>query len=254
MKSPCCTILGGQPGAGKTTLHSIVRKSDANTVFVIGDDFRGYHPNFVELNNKYGDSVPYTAFFYGKMTEALIAKLSDERYNLVIEGTLRTVDVPENTAALLKSKGYKTELYVIAVSAEKSWQGTIDRFNEMKAEGAAPRATAKGHHDTVVAALPDNLGVLYDRGTIERICLFTREKECIYDSKFTPDINPKDMIKAILDGKPENYFIKRQEPESSEPATTLAGYKQLIDAERNPAIVNSRIRDSIPSKDIKFER
>jgi len=136
------------------------------------------------------------------MTEALIDKLSDERYNLVIEGTLRSTEVPAKTAALLKSKGYTTELYVMAVPAEESWQGTISRFDEMKMIGITPRATDKSYHDMIVAALPDNLGSLYKGDIFNRICLYMRNKECIYDSNSTPHINPKGIIEDILYGRP----------------------------------------------------
>jgi UDP-N-acetylglucosamine kinase len=253
VNSPLGTVLGGQPGAGKSTIHKIVGQREPNTISIVGDDFREQHPNFAVLNEKYSDSVPYTASFSGKMTEALITRLSDERYNLVIEGTLRTADVPEKTATLLNRKGYTTQLYVMAVSAEQSWQGTLSRFDWMKEKGITPRATDKGHHDMVVAALPDNLRTLYDRGSFDQICLYTREKECIYDSKKTPDINPGEIIKPILDGKSINEKMKNLGKENSTPFRTLADYKQLIQAERNPSAVNSTIRAG-PEKNTKSER
>ncbi len=43
------------------------------------------------------------------MTEAIISRLSDQGYNLVIEGTGRTTDVPIQTATMLQSKGYETK-------------------------------------------------------------------------------------------------------------------------------------------------
>ncbi|MDR1329315.1 MAG: zeta toxin family protein [Oscillospiraceae bacterium] len=72
-------LLGGQPGAGKTTLHKIIEQHEPNTIFIVGDDFREHHPNFTALNEKYEDSVPFTAPFAGKMTEALIGEPSAKR-------------------------------------------------------------------------------------------------------------------------------------------------------------------------------
>lgn len=40
------------------------------------------------------------------MTEALIDSLSRIEYNLVIEGTLRTAEVPLKTAELLRQRSY----------------------------------------------------------------------------------------------------------------------------------------------------
>ena len=42
--------------------------------------------------------------FAGKMVEAVIDKLSSLKYNLIIEGTLRSAAVPINTATLLNLK------------------------------------------------------------------------------------------------------------------------------------------------------
>lgn len=39
--------------------------------------------------------------FSNQMTEALINRLSDQGYNLVIEGTGRTTEVPTQTANML---------------------------------------------------------------------------------------------------------------------------------------------------------
>lgn len=42
----------------------------------------------------------------GAMAEALIDRLSNERYNFIIEGTLRTSSAPLRTARLLRGRGY----------------------------------------------------------------------------------------------------------------------------------------------------
>ena len=62
------------------------------------------------------------------MTEALISRLSDQGYNLVIEGTGRTTDVPIQTATMLQSKGYETKMYVTAVPKFESYLVTIERY------------------------------------------------------------------------------------------------------------------------------
>jgi len=196
--TPTATLMGGQPGSGKTTLHNIILESNPNTAIVVGDDYRELHPNFAALNDVYGDSVPYTAQFAHQMTEALIEELSRMGYNLAIEGTLRTTEVPLRTNALLKSRGYSTQLYVMAVSAEESLAGTLRRYEEMKACGHTPRATSKEYHDAVVSSLPDNLGLLYKEGAFDRIRVYRRDLQCVYDSVVNVGINPADMMRDML--------------------------------------------------------
>lgn len=87
-------ILGGQPGAGKSGLTALIKENN-EIVIINGDEFRKAHPHYKKLKEKYGDDyVFHTQYFSGKMTEALIEKVSDNGYNLVIEGTLRTVEIP----------------------------------------------------------------------------------------------------------------------------------------------------------------
>ena len=43
--TPRAILLGGQSGAGKTTLHQICkRKLDGNAIIINGDEFRSSHP------------------------------------------------------------------------------------------------------------------------------------------------------------------------------------------------------------------
>ena len=118
--TPRAVILGGQSGAGKTTIHRVkMLESKGNYIVIDGDTYRSQHPYFRELQEKYGvDSVDYTKMFAGKMVEAVIDKLSSLKYNLIIEGTLRSAAVPINTATLLKSKGYTVDFYLIATKPE----------------------------------------------------------------------------------------------------------------------------------------
>jgi UDP-N-acetylglucosamine kinase len=194
---PRAIILGGQPGSGKTTIHNIAKKDIPDLIIINGDDFRKRHPNFAELVQKYGDdSVKYTGKFAGEITDALIKQLASEKYNLLVEGTLRTIETPLQTCALLQSHGYDVELAVMAVHKDVSWQGTLDRYQAMQEVGLTPRATPKDHHDLVVSVLPENLSQIYHKNVFDRIRLFTREKECVYDNLATPEQDPKLTIDA----------------------------------------------------------
>ena len=78
-------VLGGQPGAGKSTLTSRIEEKMRNNIIAInGDDFRSYHPNYKNLVKAYGDdSVLYTQKFSNAITEKLIEDLGNKKYNLI---------------------------------------------------------------------------------------------------------------------------------------------------------------------------
>ena len=60
------------------------------------------------------------------MVETLVdSVLSQLGFHLLIEGTLRTTDVPRQTAQLLKSRGYQVSLALIATKPELSYLSTL---------------------------------------------------------------------------------------------------------------------------------
>lgn len=188
-------LLGGQPGAGKSGLTTLLKSNDKNLILINGDDFRKEHPHFMELQKMYGkESVEYTKTFAGKMTEALISKLSDKGYNLIIEGTLRTSETPLKTQQELSKKGYQVEMAVIQVRPEVSYLGTLNRYEEMIKLGLQPRATLKKDHQIVVDNIANNLSKLYNAKVFSNIRIYNRESECLYSMKETPNVDPGTLI------------------------------------------------------------
>ena len=202
--SPTAYILGGQPGAGKSSLQAFIMKSNPNCIIINADAFRSRHPYFNEIQKMYGtDSPKYTQPFINQITEQLIDELSTESYNLIIEGTLRTATVPLNTCLALKNKGYRVELHVIAVKRAISYESTLLRYELAIQQGEIPRATAKDHHDMVADAIADNLDVIFESKAFDDIRLFDREGKCLYSTAIRE--LPSNMERAVLDGEWSHY-------------------------------------------------
>lgn len=195
LEHPRAILLAGQPGAGKTELSTmLVSQLGCGAAFLNGDEYRRYHPNYRELYSRYGfDSVQMTSAFSAAVTEQLIETLSDQKINLVIEGTGRTVDVPKATAEKLAAKGYTVEMAVIAVRPEVSLISTLRRFYQMNARGTIPRATALAAHDAVVDALPSNLDSLVRLPSISHVSIWDRELMLLFDSQTDQNI-PSDTL------------------------------------------------------------
>ena len=176
-------------------LHSFILRP------TIRFDYRRYHPDYKSLYEKYGsDSVAMTSAFSGTVTEILIERLSDLKYNLVIEGTGRTVEVPKGTAERLTSKGFTVEMAVIATRPLLSLISTVQRFYQMNERGTIPRATAIEAHDNVVSALPSNLDSLSECPDISKIMIWTRDAILCYDSK-NDSLWPSAKLKHVWNKK-----------------------------------------------------
>ena len=183
---PHAVILGGQSGAGKTTIHRVkMLESKGDYIVIDGDTYRAQHPHFRELQEKYGvDSVDYTKVFAGKMVEAVIDTLSSLKYNLIIEGTLRSAAVPIKTAKLLKFKGYTVDFCLIATKPELSYLTTQLRYLEMLVvDPLQARATPKEHHDGIVQSLIDNINEIEQSGLFESVQVYKRDLVQVYNSK-----------------------------------------------------------------------
>lgn len=196
---PVAYILGGQPGAGKSYLQRNILKNNENCIVINADAFRESHPHYFYIQNLYGDDASiYTQPFINKVTEQLIKDLSDKQYNLIIEGTLRTAEIPLKTCKMLKNKEYTVELQIISVKKEISYESTILRYENAIAAGKIPRATSKEHHDKVVNAICENLDLIYNQNLFNDIKLFDRNDNCLYS--VLQNIKPSKIENSILNG------------------------------------------------------
>lgn len=180
--NPRAMLLGGQSGAGKTALHELcVKRFKEGGIVINGDEYRSRHPRFAELDAQYGpEAVAHTAAWAGQMVEALVGALSSMRYNLVVEGTLRTSEVPMRTAELLRRKGYGVSLALMAVKPEISLLSCQIRYELMRLAGTTPRATDPAHHNKIVDDIVRNVGVLDDSGMFDEIRLYSRERKLLF--------------------------------------------------------------------------
>ena len=196
---PKAILLGGQSGTGKTTIHRIKqREFQGNIIIIDGDSYRSFHPNY----QKYGkDSVDYTKVFAGQMVEYLVDELSKQGYHLLIEGTLRTTEVPRKTAQLLITKGYQVSLALIATKPELSYLSTLIRYEELYAiDPSQARATPKEHHDRIVEHLVDNLRELEKDKIFNQIQIYQRDQSCVYDSQ-VDETSAAEVLHECLFGK-----------------------------------------------------
>lgn len=184
VEHPEAFLLGGQSGAGKTTLHRLlqVRLAD-NAIVVNGDEYRSRHPRFEQISDQYGVDAPArTAAWAGCMVEAVVDALSIMGYNLVIEGTLRTSEVPLKTAQLLHGRGYRVSLALMAVKPEISLVSCQLRYEQMRLAGTEPRAVDPAHHLAIVEGIVGNLATLEESGMFDSVSLYSRSEQCLFSS------------------------------------------------------------------------
>lgn len=234
-REPWAILTGGQPGSGKSSIEKRVNYISSNFVFLNTDEFRDSHPRYEDIKKEYGSDHPkHTAQWAGAITEALIERLAKEKYNLLIEGTLRTTEVPEQTAHRLRTNGYKVDLYVMAVKPEVSFTGTITRFFQGLQNDNNGRAVDKKHHDLVVSRLQENLIYLAKKKRFDEIVVCNRAGE------LTRSQNNPDEITAAIN---HEWSRPLTEKEAQDLCRQQAFVYQMLKAEQQKEV--SKINEAI---------
>ena len=183
-QSPKAYILGGQPGAGKSTsTDKLVKQYNRNILTIDLDEYRKQHPNYEALYEKYGKELSsYTHEFAGEIKEEIQKRATDAKYNIIIDGTLKNVNKAEKQIDDLKNKGYSVDVLIHTCPKEVSWQSVNARYENALKQGRIPRYVPKHVHDQVVEALPANADKLSQSNQIESLTVHNRQEK-IYDSK-----------------------------------------------------------------------
>lgn len=200
-------LLGGQPGAGKSYGTMEIKKRLNNNVLIInGDEFRAFHKHFKEIYQEYGkDASKYTGKFAGAMVAKVRDRAIQERFNIVIEGTFRTVEVPLKELKNFKEKGYEAAVVICTCQKELSWESTIKRAEAQKEANLQPRYVPKEHHDLVVANLAKNVKEVFSSG-VDRLEIYSRSEK-LFDSRVN---NPKE-IEGIINGELQGLNLIKKE-------------------------------------------
>lgn len=183
---PAAVVLGGQPGAGKSAMQSAAEqefKGRGGALAIVGDDLRAYHPEYRTLLQQNDKTAAYfTDRDSGQWVEKLIAYAKEQRFNLVIEGTMR---VPEKVAATLtdlRGAGYAVEARAIAVNERLSTLGIHQRYEKMVADRGHGRFTVPASHEAAYRAMPGTLEMIERERLADRVAVYARGGVQLYEN------------------------------------------------------------------------
>ena len=174
-EKPLAILLGGQPACGKSILLKRAEKDHPNKDFlsVNGDLYRAFHPNVSELIKDSQNYSNETQIFSNVFTEKLIEEAIKRKSNIIVEGTMRNLDVPINTTNLFKKAGYTVEVYAIAAPDLITQLGVYTRFLEEINKKGVGRLADMQVHNVAVNGLPKSLDALYRLKLVDKISLYT---------------------------------------------------------------------------------
>jgi UDP-N-acetylglucosamine kinase len=183
-KNPVGYVLGGQPGAGKSSLTKAILHNSQNTISIDLDNYRRWHPFFSEIQKTYGkESSRITQKFAAKILDAILQRAINKKLNIIIEGTFRTADVPLKTLKTLKDNGYKTFVCIKTCPAEVSWNRCLERYEKgLQEKRGLERYTGRDVHDLVVKNLAKNADIVFKSGLADKFGVVGDAGTLLFDS------------------------------------------------------------------------
>ena len=225
--NPCAIYIGGQPGCGKTTALRKIKKEweNNNVICIIGlDNYRVFHPNYKlmeqEINKKWegkqetdneskgNDIADFTSNFAGCVSDKIIERLSDLKYNIAIEWGMRNPKVPLETMEMLKKKGYTNKVKFIVVDKQTSKEACKIRDDILNKSDIILRRIPNYFHEDATNTLPYSAEQIYVEGVlykkiIDEFTLIDRDNNILWDNN--SDKKLVDTYLYYLNNKNDNH-------------------------------------------------
>lgn len=207
---PKVVFLCGQPGAGKSRCGQLYAEQfNKDVVKSDVDEYREEHPHFDEIvaKNPYNWSVD-THEFASKMGYAIVKKLASEKYNVIIDGTLRNLQKTKELISMFKNNGYdNVEIAVTATKPDISKTQIILRYVNALEKKTPARLVPFGVHNDAIVSIPKNLNVIESENVVDSIKIYDRDCLLLYNSLQSKSqaLLSGDMLEQIYSTRPNKY-------------------------------------------------
>lgn len=170
-------IIGGQPGSGKSSTVRLLFEENSNFVFINGDDFREFLPEYEELTKSDPDNAAdlsqYAVNFW---VEKAIDRCVEEGMSLIVEGTMRVPGTSLKTALMLKESGYSITFVLVSTPYELSLKSIQARYNEAVRMFGAGRSVKIESHDEAFVGIKKTVLVLFNAKVASRFVVINRSQ------------------------------------------------------------------------------
>lgn len=228
--NPVTVFLGGQPAAGKTSGQKLALSLHPGLVPIIGDDYRQYHRNYLQLLDNDSQRMPsVTAKQSGEWTGMCVDYADQNRYSTLIEGTWRNAATVLNEAETAKKLGRNTHAVIVATNPTLSRMGMLARYYGNLAQGTYARWTPIAAHETVVENISQNIQLIVRSELIDRFTVTDRTGTLLFDSednnrsngigvwmeKFSGELTPYESDQLMREARLVGSYVRTHPEETA---------------------------------------
>jgi predicted glycosyltransferase/predicted ABC-type ATPase len=182
---PVALILGGAPGAGKSTMaQAAIEELNAQgiaPVHITGEAFYRYHPDYERLMHEDDKTArPQINAEIGRWINMAISYAKEQHIDLILEMTMRDYDRTAKELTDLRDKGYEIDARIVAVDPCISRAGILRRYEEEKAEKGIGHWTAPWVHQQACDGLPSTIEKIEAAHLVDKLMICNRDREPLY--------------------------------------------------------------------------
>ncbi|QTG17158.1 hypothetical protein G6M86_28110 (plasmid) [Agrobacterium tumefaciens] len=191
--NPTFTVVSGQPGAGKSTMvrHLRSRFGGQATQIIIADDLNAYIPGnnmaLLKGSHELEERNPLAVTeWYNQLFERSI----EMRSNIILE-SCHSPRMYDDFLEQARSKGYNTELNIVATDRITSFTAIHDRFEKALANGflASTVLPDARTHDHYYSIWPRVAFEVEDKKLFDRIAIVSRNGKTVFENEQVAEIN-----------------------------------------------------------------
>jgi hypothetical protein len=199
---PKAVIIGGQPGAGKSSTQTAVREElgSSSVALYDGDENAEAHPAYKDIarDRPFDGHQIAESHLPGDLHQRAMDQLraGETKFDVIASHPLGRKEWAEAWTKGFSDEGYHVSVAFVATHESNSLLGIADRYQVSRDEGGGGRWLEPETHDRFYSEIPDVAHHLESEGHVDSMYVTNRNGDLLYENHRGPDGFMRDPLGA----------------------------------------------------------